>query len=552
MFAKKTSPALTCFLDDLRPADSGQGRSIAHGTFAFARYTQNTGNFLPFDLSRPPVAWQRELHGFSWLRHFSQGVCEGDGDLANLARYYVEAWAGEQNRSKVAWNLQTTAQRVISWLTNGALLTSNREDIKWQNKIRKILVEHGKFLLRKATSKKMNPEGRMSAGVALVLLGLSLDGYDHWVELGFTILMKEAGAQILPDGGHISRNPSEHLGVLFDFLTLRKNLLKLGRPGPDKLPAVIDRMLPMLRFFIHGDGKLALFNGAGEEDKSLLQAALANDDTGGKPFAFAPHSAYQRLNAGRTLLLVDIGRPPPAPFASTAHAGCLSLEMSSGKQRFIVNCGNGVGLDEEWKNAARATAAHSTLTLQNTSSARKSPLGKILGRRLSGIGQVDSNRNETSEGVWLDAGHDGYAKNFGLTHRRKLFLEKNGQGLHGEDCLHGSPANLSKNADKDLQKKFAVRFHFHPQVSCALTNRGQGLVAKLPNGEGWQFKAQTQTAEGSPVESCPLKIEESIYLGGGKPRRAQQLVIHSQTGRQSDQQAVAKVRWLWQRIDKAS
>lgn len=546
MFAKKNTQNFNFFLEDLRPASAAQAHLIAKTSSA--SNPQNNGGYLSFGLETPSSELQSDLHSFSWLRHFSAGVANGEGDMANLARHYVNAWVNEKNWDKQAWTLPIVAARVISWLANGKILTSNVEDYAWQQKMRRVLISHGKFLLKRANSSRGNAEGKLSAGAAIILLGLCLNGYDHWIEIGFDILMREAAEQILPDGGHISRNPSEHLTILFDLLMLKKSLLSQGRPGPTKLPAIIDRMLPMLRFFSHGDGRLALFNGAREEEKDLLAAALANDDSRGKPFAFAPHSGYQRVVSGQSLLLMDSGAPPPGQFSQKAHAGCLSMEMSSGKQRFIVNCGAVDNQNEAWRIAGRSTAAHSTLTVKNTSSARQGWGGGAFGKRLGGLSQVDSRREKSDQGVLLDSGHDGYVQGFGLVHRRKLFLTNTGKKLLGEDLLQLSGRRKKNSAGAKNPVPFTIRFHFHPDVRCALTQDGNELIARLSNGEGWRFRAQAQTVAGSAVSKCTLQKQPSIYLGGGKPRRTEQLMLEAQTMPSDDAETIAKVNWMWQRI----
>ncbi len=45
--------------------------------------------------------------------------------------------------------------------------------------------------------------------------------------------------------------------------------------APAELVAAIDRMAPMLRFFRHGDGGLALFNGTWEGDRRMIDLVLA-------------------------------------------------------------------------------------------------------------------------------------------------------------------------------------------------------------------------------------------------------------------------------------
>ena len=55
------------------------------------------------------------------------------------------------------------------------------------------------------------------------------------------------------------------------------------------------------------------------------------------------------------------------------------------------------------------------------------------------LSRTDSHRHEDKQGVWLDAGHDGYADEFGLVHRRRLFVSASGGEVRGEDILEASP-----------------------------------------------------------------------------------------------------------------
>ena len=75
----------------------------------------------------------------------------------------------------------------------------------------------------------------------------------------------ELERQVLPDGGHISRNPGALIELLLDLLPLRQAFAARNVPPPPALNNAIDRMMPMLRFFRHGDGNFALFNGMGAD-----------------------------------------------------------------------------------------------------------------------------------------------------------------------------------------------------------------------------------------------------------------------------------------------
>ncbi len=97
---------------------------------------------------------------------------------------------------------------------------------------------------------------------------------------------------------------------------------------------------------------------------------LAYDDARGTPVSNAPHSGYQRIEAAGSVVIADTGRPPPIAISHDAHAGCLSFEFSSGRNRIVVNCGMPAISREAWLPAARQTAAQSTATLEGTSSCR--------------------------------------------------------------------------------------------------------------------------------------------------------------------------------------
>src|SRR5262249_27080228 len=141
-------------------------------------------------------------------------------------------------------------------------------------------------------------------------------------------------------------------------------------PPPQQLLNAVDRMMPMLRFFRHGDGNFALFNGMGPTSTDLLTTILAYDDARGTPLSNPPHSGYQRVEARGTLILMEPGGPPQRAVSQEAHAGCLAFELSSKLYRIVVNCGLPGTSRESWRQMARTTAAHSTVTFNEVSSCR--------------------------------------------------------------------------------------------------------------------------------------------------------------------------------------
>jgi uncharacterized heparinase superfamily protein len=376
------------------------------------------------------------------------------------------------------------------------------------------------------------PDGlpRLEAAAVLALSGICLDDSERRLQTGLQRLETELARQILPDGGHVTRSPEALLCAYRLVVMVLEALSAVGQEPPHVVRNAHDRMAPMLRFFRHGDGALALFNGGGECDPRLVAGLLARDEIRGQPFFHARHSGYQRLSASRTLCLIDCGKPPAGAFSEQAHAGTGAMELSSGADRIVVNCGTGGLSNPSWNVPLRATAAHSTMIVADTSSAAVLPAGPVrdlLGPwLLGGPREAVSRRVETPQGWSVEAMHDAYADTFGVRHERHVTMSPQGLIVTGRDRL--VPTGPAFHAGLS----YAVRFHIHPDVRISRVEGG-GILLKLPGGEGWRFRAS----------GGQLDIEESIYLGGTIVRRTEQLVV---TGSMKD--APADVSWVFEQI----
>lgn len=530
---------------DLRPGGADKADALFQGRWFLPGGQVKTDGGSPFSAVPPSETWAEELHGFSWLRHFSAA----GGDAARTyAQTLVAGWIGQcGNWDKLAWRPHVIGRRLTSWIANGALIIDG-SDLIYRSTLLRNMARQARHLARTAS---MAPAGgkRLTAALGLAFSGLCLSEGEKRLEKGLRLVCRELDRQILPDGGHVSRNPAATLEIMLDLVSLRDAMQARHIEVPRAIRDAIDRMMPMLRFFRHGDGRLALFNGANEGPEGAIDAVLAEDDADGRPFGFAPHSGYQRLAAGPSFVVADTGPPPPGRYSHDAHAGCLSFEMSAGRSRLVVNCGTTRIFGPDWEAASRATAAHSTLVLDDTSSARivRSPVSRALlgARTMEGPTRVESRRNENELGLWLEASHNGYEKRYGLVHKRRLFLSAAGEELRGEDVLFAAeapkrtfPWQRALRQQQPEDPAFAIRFHLHPDARASLAHDGASVLVRLPNGEGWQFQARTQSGEPA------ISIEESVYLGAGDAtRRSEQIVVSGAVFRGD-----ARVNWAWRRL----
>ena len=510
---------------DLRTADATRAAEIYAGRFVFAGKIVTCHGRSIFDLEPPSEDWEVALLGFGWLRHLRAA----DTALTRAnARSLVDDWiTNPANRRPIGRRADVLSRRVISLLSQAPLVLSDT-DGKFYRRYLRWLTREIRYL-RYAMLDVPDGVPRLQVLIALCYASLCLANQGRHVRSASRRLSDELQRQILPDGGHISRNPGALIELLIDLLPLRQTFAARNIAPPPALLNAIDRMMPMLRFFRHGDGSIALFNGMSGTPSDLLATLLAYDDTHGTPMVGMPHSGFQRLDGGPMTVIVETGVPPPANVSHEAHAGCLSFELSSGPSRIVINCGMPSNGRDNWRAFARGTAAHSTLTYHDTSSCQfieMSAMKRFLHGApiVSGPVNVELKREEVASGILLTASHDGYVGRFGVLHRRVLMAASDGSRLEGEDIIVPAAGARSRGADTD----YAVRFHLHPSVKASRLSDARGVMLVLPNRDVWTFEALDDKVD----------IEESVFLSGNDgPRRTAQIVI-----RQDARQA-SSIRW---------
>ena len=474
--------------------DPEAGRRIIDGTFTLSHHQVKLGE-EPWSTTLNDPDQLADLHSFSWLADL---YAVGSDNARAQAGHLLCGWV-EHNRKwqDLSWRPDILGERRSSWLYYFEFVSAEQE------KIRSSLLDMAMIQTRhlgRSCSQAPNDARFFRAIQGLVFAAVCLPGAESMLEISFGLLSKGIERQILPDGGHIDRNPSIALELLSRFNQIKTLLVAAHIEVPIQLQGAIDRIPPMVRAMRLGDGALVQFNGGFEEDRALVDTVLADAGVRGKALSSEPHSGFQRLASGRTLIVVDTGKSLKAGRLN-CHAGTLSFEMSVGKDRLVVNCGTASSASDRWFYAMQGTAAHSTLMVNSMSSSQFDNNGKLVLGPLN----VECTRREADGAVWLETSHDGFRGNVGIIHKRKLYLDTSGEDFRGEDIVGGSGG-----------KNFMVRFHLHPSVHSSQAQGLTSVLLKLGNGAGWQFHASGGT----------ITLQESVYLNGqGEPRRCNQIVV---------------------------
>lgn len=345
----------------------------------------------------------------------------------------------------------------------------------------------------------LNGVAGLRALKGLALSGLNFDESDKSLALASDMLSRQLAAEILSDGGLISRSPSALLHMLRHLIDIRSILTVADIEVPDIVGSSIQAMVPALKLFRHGDGGLALFHGSAEETPLMIDAALTLAEARGRVLRRLPEAGYERLTAGRSVLIADGLRPPPRGHDQVGHAGLGAFEFGQGKERLIVNCGEVEGATTEWRLACAATAAHSTVIVEDTNACEILEAGGVLC-----AADVTVHRFEQNGAHCVEISHDGYRQNFGTVFNRLLMLSADGEELRGRDILVGASG-----------RHFAIRWHLHPHTQASLAQSNQAALLRTAMGNGWRLR----------VEGHSLQLEPSIYCGSGAPRRSLQLKV---------------------------
>ena len=536
----------------LNTGDAAQGLQIIDGQFALGSQTLDVGTHGdPWSVPAPSQIYANRLHSFNWLDDLaalglSRKHIRKNPDIpkhsGERARYLVDRWIAVYGKwNPFAWQEDILVNRVYSWLTNWQALLDGDKDSE-NAEIRRVSLAQQLRRLRKTYYH--TPQGicRLKAAACLVIAGACLDGkHEGFLDRGLDLLDDELEKQILADGGHISRSPAQTLNALEILIQTEEALDARGISGSKEIRRAIDRMAPIVSFFSTANGHQFSFHGGGTGSPRVTKTLLARAKIKPKFFGYSQHTKFQKLERSGNVAMIDCGDAAPRPFDLDAHLAPLAMEMSTPAGPLFVNCGWNTGQPEQWRQPMRATAAHTTLILDNRDTGELLESGlsaKLLGAAIAkGADGVSCSRNEQETGTWLEANHNGYLKTYGLCHRRRLYMDLTGTDIRGEDQLY---VPLGEDPLRRDQIPFAIRFHLHPSVKVTLAQDQHSALLIQPGGIGWRFRA----------DGGPLQLEKSVYLAeGSRPRRSEQLVIYGNAYGDSDGQTRSnRVRWTIKRM----
>ena len=478
----------------------------------------------------PPL--ERHVHGYHWLRDLAGSGARPQVEATALRLHRMWLDAHPLPAKGPAWEVEIAARRTLAWLVHAPLILSNKA-VRGRTLL--ALDKTARWLDAQVT-KAPDKQAEVFGWGALVAAGLLLpEGKPRrlYAEAG---LARALGEFVGEDGGVQSRSPLAQMELLELLTELTACYRAVKKDPPTFVGAVSELIVPPLLAVVHGEGGLGNWQGAGAVSAERIGALVKASGVRTRPLKEPRGWGYHRASAGKTIVQFDAAPPPLAKYARAGCASTLAFELSSHGQRIVVNCGGaawaGGQVPARIEQGLRATAAHSTLVLEDVNSTAILIKGKLG----AGVGEVEVDRRTVGGGrggaTRMEARHDGYSARFGLDHRRVLILREDGTELVGEDVLLPS----SKRGKRG-KVGYAIRFHLGAGIDALLAEDRKGAGLALPDGSHWQFRVAGEY-------TGTLSIEDSLFVDGqGRPQPVQQLVLQGMTPRSG-----GSFTWLFKKM----
>ncbi len=531
---KPAAPRLLATVSTPLAGDRAAGVALRAGQFLVHGLKAPVGrvDFASNTPLTPPL--QRTVHGFTWLRDLA--ACAPREECAEVGEPLLAKWlkANPQPARGPAWTVEHAGLRLLSWLTHAPLILGG--EARLRSRTLEAIETTARWLDRQV-ARAEDGLGQLAGWCAIVAAGLLLpDGRPRRL-FGEAGLLRALGELVSDDGGVLSRSPLAQMEAIALLVDLRACYAAVDRDPPAALETMLALLVPPLLALRMGDRGLGSWQGGAATAAARLDALIEASAIRTRPGKDLPHWGYHRVDAGRSVLVLDAAPPPRARHARFGCASTLAFELSHREQRIVVNCG-GAGLagglvPVRIEQGLRGSAAHSTLVLDDANSTAiliKGQIGK-------GVEEVEVARSTVRQrgrdATRLEASHNGYAARYGLIHRRILLMSADGEELRGEDLLEPSGRQGKRG-----KIAFAIPFHLGQGIEPGLSEDCRGAGLALPDGSYWQFRLGGDSGE------AQIAIEDSLWVDGqGRPRATKQLVVEGLTSRSG-----GRFPWLLKRM----
>ena len=190
---------------------------------------------------------------------------------------------------------------------------------------------------------------------------------------------------------------------------------------------------------------------------------------------------------------MDAGSTPTQKYTVDYQSGALSFEIISNGKKLISNCGYYRNKNNKLNQLSKASAAQSTLIIDDNSSCKFSKVQNTFLVK-SGLKVIKKSYIIEKDFWKINASHDGYLKKYNLIHDREIEFYPELMIFKGLDKIIKKKTNNSY--------KFDIRFHVEPNIKLMKTQDNKTILIELDD-EGWKFTC----------DNYDINIDNGLYFG---------------------------------------
>ena len=434
----------------------------------------------------------KEIHNFFWLN-----LIDRKTDHKKLKKI-IYIWMMKNSKyRRDTWDTSTISARVISWILNIDIILNNSTFDFRRNFLRCIIAQTNH--LKRNIRFEKDYAKKIVILTSIILSGLVFKEYEDNYKLGIRELELLVKNFFDNEGFPLTRNPDD-LFFFSKYLILCREVIKDSQKYvPEFLEDIVEKNIFCLNFIKTPNGQLPLFNGSRITDLNQIEKYLNN---GKKKKSNKPIGGLLKIEHGTHLIYLDIGKPPQKKFSKCYQSGPLSLEYFIDGLKIISNSGFGSNISNKAETLSRLTACQSTLVLNDTSVTRfekNDLINKVFGNSIQNSFKFYDLETKNENGLLgCSTTNNGYEKEFGCSHTRKVYIDK------VNDCLKGTDHILKKKDGYPVRYNF--RFHINPQLTAVKTMGGNGALIQISRNKSLLFT----------IKDEEIEIERSIFFGEKK------------------------------------
>ncbi len=408
-----------------------------------------------------------------------------------LTQKIITDWISKNTYyNKENWEFETTAKRVISWLSNHQL--SYDESSKEYRSLFNLMVQKQTNHLINEIKDFKNLEHNIIGCSAIILTGLCYKNEKNYLNIGLNYLKKITKISIDNQGFVKSRNIKQQIFYLKYFILIKEWFKESQVNIPDHIEESIYYFGQAYAFFWQNIKTDLLFNGNNISNNKNFDIYLKR--LGYKFISEKKnYGGYTVLKNKKICLVMDTGPSPDLHHSHNYQSGALSFEIISNGKKLISNCGYFKKTNPKLNQISKSSATHSTLIIDDNSSC-KFLKGKNTCNLKKGL-KIIQNKSVFEKNYWkINAAHDGYIKKYNSIHERNIEFYPEQMMFVGTDKIIKRKTNHNY--------KFEIRFHLEPNIKVMKTQDNKSILIEL-NEEGWRFTC----------ENYEFNIDNGLYFG---------------------------------------